>query len=79
MKPHGTLSVVESNQAASDVYAPVSGTMAEANSALQENPTLTNNEQYTNGWMVKLEKINPAEVSGLLTPAQYKELLVGRV
>ena len=46
---------IESVKAASDLYAPVGGTVAEVNSALQEQPELVNNEPYGGGWMIRLE------------------------
>lgn len=63
--------VVESVKAASDVYAPVSGTVLEANSQLTANPETVNTEPYGNGWMLKLQ-VTEAETTGtLLTAAEY--------
>lgn len=79
VKPHATLCVVESTKAASDVYAPLTGTVKEVNSALTDNPTLVNTDPYQAGWMVKLEKLNQEELAALLSAAQYKEILAGRI
>jgi len=79
VKPHATLCVVESTKAASDVYAPLTGSVKEVNSALTDNPSLVNTKPYEDGWMVKLENLNEAELAGLLSAAQYRELLSGRI
>ena len=75
---HGTLCVVESTKAASDVYAPISGTVKEVNNALQGNPTLVNSAPYTDGWMVRLEKTKADEIKGLMSASEYKKLLEGK-
>lgn len=77
--PGSTLCVVESTKAASDVYAPVNGKVAEINSALKDTPSLVNTESYTGGWMAKLSGVPKAEIDALLTVEQYKELLKGRI
>lgn len=75
VKAGETLCVVESTKAASDVYAPISGTVKESNSALSASPDLVNNSPYDNGWMVKLDKFSEAEVQKLMSAAEYKQLL----
>jgi glycine cleavage system H protein len=67
------LAVVESVKAASDVYAPLSGTITEINEALMDNPELINEEPYES-WLVTLELSNPAEVAGLIDSAEYEKL-----
>ena len=74
-----TLCVVESTKAASDVYAPISGTVKEGNSALTATPDLINSASYTNGWLVKLEKINKAELDKLMSAADYKKHLGDKI
>ena len=64
--------VVESVKAASEVYAPVSGTVVEANSALEATPDLVNTSPEADGWFFKLTLSNPAELDGLLDEAAYK-------
>ena len=64
--------VVESVKAASDVYAPVSGTVIEGNSALEEDPALVNTSPEADGWFFKLTLANPAELDGLMDEAAYK-------
>jgi len=63
--------VVESVKAASDVYAPVAGTVIEANTKLGENPELVNDAPYEAGWLWKLQPANAADVGGLLDAAGY--------
>jgi glycine cleavage system H protein len=66
--------VVESVKAASDVYAPVSGTVVEVNKALDANPEKLNQSPYSEGWMMKLKLANPAEGAALLSPDDYRKL-----
>src|SRR5436190_14307189 len=51
----GTIAVVESVKAASDIYAPVTGTVLEANKALESNPALINTDPYGEGWIYVLK------------------------
>ncbi len=62
---------VESVKAVSEVVAPVSGTVAEANAALADHPELLNQEPFGQGWIVKVTLANPAEVDGLMDAAAY--------
>jgi glycine cleavage system H protein len=67
----GTLGVVESVKAVSDVYAPVSGTVVEANDRLVDNPEIVNTDPYGDGWMAQVRLSDPSEVEQLMTAAQY--------
>jgi glycine cleavage system H protein len=64
--------VVESVKAASDVYAPVSGTVTEGNAALEGDPSLVNTSPEADGWFFKLTLSNPSELDGLMDAAGYK-------
>ena len=64
--------VVESVKAASDVYAPVSGTVTESNAALGDDPALANREPEGDGWFFKLTLSNPSEVDGLMDETAYR-------
>jgi glycine cleavage system H protein len=64
---------VESVKAASDVYAPVSGTVTEINDKLSEDPALVNSEAETGAWFIKIELKDEGELSGLMGPDAYKE------
>lgn len=66
--------VVESVKAASDVYAPVAGTVVEVNKALDANPEKVNQSPYADGWMLKLKLANPAEANALMTPDDYAKV-----
>ncbi len=63
--------VVESVKAASDVYAPVAGTVLEVNEALIANPALVNTAPESEGWFFKLTIANLAELDSLLDKAAY--------
>lgn len=63
--------VVESVKTASDIYSPVSGEIAEVNRTAVDNPALVNLEPYSGGWFFKIKLSNPAELNGLLAPADY--------
>ena len=63
--------VVESVKAASDVYAPVSGFVAEANAALEGDPSLVNTAPEGDGWFFKLTLSNPGELEGLMDANAY--------
>ena len=65
---------VESVKAASDVYAPVSGTVVEINEALVDDPAIVNGSAEDKGWFVKIEMDDESELSDLLDPEAYKEL-----
>ncbi len=64
--------VVESVKAASDVYAPVTGTVTEANAALEADPALVNTSPEQDGWFFKLTLSDPSELDGLMDEAAYK-------
>jgi glycine cleavage system H protein len=65
--------VVESVKAASDIYAPLTGEIIEANSALEDSPELVNSDPYGDGWLFRMQLENPSELDGLLTPEDYAE------
>lgn len=67
--------VVESVKTASDVYAPVSGTVVAVNEALAGNPGLVNSAPYGEGWFFKLKLVQPAELNQLLDAAAYRALI----
>lgn len=65
--------VVESVKAASDVYAPVSGTVVAVNDKLSDNPETINEDAYGEGWMFVLKPSNPSQLDELLSPDDYSE------
>jgi glycine cleavage system H protein len=68
----GEAAVVESVKAASDVYSPVGGEVAEANPALDSDPALVNSDAEGEGWFFKLRLADPSELEGLMDAAAYK-------
>lgn len=71
----GDMAVVESVKAASDVYAPVAGTVAEVNEELADTPETINSDPYGEGWIVKLQPSGDIDEGELMTPDAYQELL----
>ena len=69
----GDAAVVESVKAASDVYAPVSGTVTEANGALEADPSLVNSAPEGEGWFFKLTLSDNHELADLMDEAAYKD------
>jgi glycine cleavage system H protein len=67
------MAVVESVKAASDVYAPISGTVVAVNDALSDDPEAINNDPYGEGWIVRLEP--GGDEGDLLSPDAYQALL----
>ena len=71
------IAVVESVKTASDVYAPVAGTITAVNEALEDGPELINNDAFGEGWMFKLEPSDASQLDGLLSAADYAGLAPG--
>lgn len=69
----GTLGTVESVKTVSDIYAPVAGTLAATNDAIQDKPELVNEDPYGEGWLFQLS--DTAEPEGLLSAADYQALV----
>ncbi|MFM5953841.1 MAG: glycine cleavage system protein GcvH [Novosphingobium sp.] len=69
--------VVDSVKAASDVYAPVSGTVTESNAALADQPELVNTEAETGGWLFRLTLADLGELDGLMDKPAYDEFVAG--
>ena len=67
--------VVESVKAASDVYAPLAGTIAAVNGAIVEDPTLVNRAPEGEGWFFRLTPANPDDFATLLDEAAYSALV----
>jgi glycine cleavage system H protein len=71
----GAAVVVESVKAASDVYAPVDGTVTEVNSALTADPAIVNGAPESDGWLWKMSLANPSQLEGLMDEADYLKLV----
>ncbi|HWL17958.1 MAG TPA: glycine cleavage system protein GcvH [Opitutus sp.] len=70
-----TFGVVESVKAASDLYAPVAGTVVAVNPALDAAPETLNRDPYAEGWMLQIKVSNPAEADALLDASAYEKTL----
>jgi len=64
--------VVESVKAASDVYAPLAGTVVEGNEALADTPEAVNNDAYGEGWLLKMTPADADALSGLMDASEYQ-------
>jgi glycine cleavage system H protein len=71
VKKEESCSTIESVKAASDIYAPVSGEIAEVNKNLETHPEIINTDPYGNAWLFKIKSINPAEADSLMDAAAY--------
>ncbi len=71
-KPFGTIEAVK---AVSDMYSPLSGKVAEVNSALDDDPMVINTDPYGEGWFIKIELSNTSELDNLLDDKAYTELV----
>ncbi len=73
----GVFGTVEAVKAVSELFCPVSGSVVEANGALDGDPGLINREPYGAGWMVRLRLADPAEYETLLDAAAYQAKIAG--
>ncbi len=71
------VSEVESTKSVSEIYAPVSGEIVEANAELGDAPERLNSDPYGGGWIYLLRPADPAELEALLDAAAYRRLLEG--
>ncbi len=75
VEPGAVAAVVESVKAASDVYAPITGTVTEVNEAVVADPTLVNSDPESKGWLFKMTVTQPSELEALMDEAAYKATL----
>jgi glycine cleavage system H protein len=66
---------IESTKSVSEVYAPVTGTVVEVNSSLDDQPEQVNADPYGAGWIFVVELAEPGEVDGLMDAAAYRALV----
>jgi glycine cleavage system H protein len=57
----------------SEVFTPVSGSIAKINESLADEPEKVNSDPYGEGWMIRVQMSNPGEVDSLLTAAEYED------
>lgn len=77
VKANDAFGVVESIKSVSDLYAPVSGTVVEKNSEVEQKPELLNQDSYKN-WLIKVKLNNTSELSNLLSSEDYKKQISGK-
>ena len=70
-----TFGTIEAVKTSSELLLPVAGTVVEFNEALADAPETVNNDPYGEGWIIKVQVSNPAELDGLLDAEAYKELI----
>ena len=70
-----TFGEVESVKSVSDLFSPVSGTVAEVNSTLEDKPELVNEDPYGEGWMLRVTIADEREMQSLLSHDEYQEFL----
>ena len=75
LNAHQTFGVVESIKSVSDLFSPISGTVIEVNSGLQNTPELCNAQPYDAAWMIKVKLSNTQELNALLSPNDYQDFL----
>lgn len=68
----GEFAVVESVKSASPIFAPLAGEITAVNEELEDTPELMNTSPYGDGWIIKMRIDNPASVSDLMSPEEYK-------
>ncbi|MBI5583851.1 MAG: glycine cleavage system protein GcvH [Deltaproteobacteria bacterium] len=68
---------IESSKTTSDLIAPVSGEVLEANTSLEDDPTLINRSPYDQGWIARIRISQPSELEGLLDEASYLQKVSG--
>ncbi|WP_417445693.1 glycine cleavage system protein GcvH [Kangiella sp.] len=67
------IAVVESVKAASDIYAPLAGTILEVNEELEDSPELINSDPYGDGWMFKMKLVDADDMDSLLSAEEYAD------
>jgi len=67
------VAVVESVKAASDIYAPIAGTITEINEELEDSPELINSDPYGDGWIFKMKLADAGDLDSLLSAEEYAE------
>jgi glycine cleavage system H protein len=72
-----SFSEVESTKSVSDVYAPITGSIAEVNADLESQPELLNSDPYGAGWICRIEISDPSELDGLMDAEAYRALTEG--
>jgi glycine cleavage system H protein len=72
---HGSIGVVESVKAVSDLFTPIGGEVTEVNSAIEADPAVVNRDAFGEGWLYKVKLTDPSETASLLHAADYEALI----
>ena len=75
LKQGDSFGEIEAVKTVAPLYAPLSGKVVEINQTLADKAEVINSDPYGKGWIIKIEVSNPSELSGLLEPAAYKQLI----
>jgi glycine cleavage system H protein len=75
IKATETFGNVESVKSVSDLFAPINGVVADINTRLGDAPELVNSDPYGEGWMIRIEPKDVAELGQLLSPAEYSDYI----
>lgn len=73
-----SLGAIESVKAASDLYAPISGTVMAVNTGVEEDPSLINQSAEDEGWICRLENIDLGELDDLMTEDKYQKMIAAK-
>ena len=71
-EPFGTIEAVKT---VSDIFMPVSGKVVEVNTGINDSPDLVNKDPYGEGWLIKIEVDDPAQVGELMDSVQYEKMV----
>lgn len=66
---------IESVKAVSEIFMPLSGTVAQVNDTLNDSPELVNEDPYGDGWMIRIKIDKPSQVDALLTSVAYEDYI----
>ena len=75
LKAADTMGTIEAVKTVADLYAPVSGTVSETNTELENQPDLVNNSPYDDGWFVKMKVSDPSELESLMSHDAYQDMI----
>jgi len=75
VKQGDSCGTIEAVKTVSDIFSPISGSIIEVNSSINDNPAVINKDPYGEGWMFKIELKDTSELNSLLNPDDYKTLV----
>lgn len=75
VKAGDIVGTIEAVKTVADLYSPVSGKIIEVHSALNDSPEAVNSDPYNEGWLIKIELSNPAELNELMVASAYQNLI----